>query len=125
MFESVGILTLFCLKIKLLKAKLFFAKIPKIMSTYEMVYILSSNGKVSSKDEQGKVNYLIKQSGGKVVKEAFLGKKRVAFPIKKELEGVYNEVVFEMENAKLLEFEQALKANSLVMRKMVKKVKES
>lgn len=97
-----------------------------IMPQYELMYIVAS----SISDDQiptvtdGVLNF-ITSLGGKVVKEEKLGKKKLAYPIKKTRNGFYDVVVFEMEGEKLSELDSKVRNTEGVIRHLIVNMDEA
>jgi len=87
---------------------------------YELTYIislLSVEGETSSIAE--KVRAQIKELGGEAKKEYISEKKKLAFPIKKQNQGFYATVVFEMEPEKIDELNTFLRSSNDILRHMI------
>jgi len=87
---------------------------------YELTYIislLSVEGETSPVAE--KVRAQIKELGGEAKKEYISEKKKLAFEIKKQNQGFYATVVFEMEPEKIDELNNFLRLNNDILRHMI------
>jgi len=87
---------------------------------YELTYIislLSAEGETSTMAE--KVRAQIKELGGEAKKEYISEKKKLAFEIKKQNQGFYATVVFEMEPEKIDELNTFLRMNNDILRHMI------
>jgi|SRR3989339_332920 len=87
---------------------------------YELTYIislLSAEGETSAIAE--KVRAQIKELGGEAKKEYISEKKKLAFEIKKQNQGFYATVVFEMEPEKIDELNSFLRSNNDILRHMI------
>jgi small subunit ribosomal protein S6 len=92
---------------------------------YELMYIATPE---TGDDEIGKLNESIEsvivKGGGAIVKTDVIGRKALAYPIRKKNEGVY--VLFEIEGSgqEIAELERRLRVNDLVMRFITVRVDE-
>jgi small subunit ribosomal protein S6 len=87
---------------------------------YELTYIISvltAEGETSSIAE--KVRAQIKELGGEAKKEYISEKKKLAFQIKKQGQGFYATVIFEMEPEKIDELNTFLRMNNDILRHMI------
>lgn len=62
---------------------------------------------------------VVRKDSGKVVKVDVWGKRRLAYPINKNEEGIYTVVDLECESATVLEFDRLLNLNDNVLRTKV------
>ena len=95
------------------------------MPKYELMYIISSaisDDQIPSVTE-GVLN-LITSLGGKVIKEEQLGKKKLAYPIKKTRNGFYDLVQFEMEPGKLSELNNKILTTEGIIRHLTINIEE-
>jgi small subunit ribosomal protein S6 len=92
---------------------------------YELMYIASPD---TSEEEVGKLNESIEsvivKGGGTIVKSELIGKKALAYPIRKKNEGIY--MLFEIESSgqEIAEIERRLRVNDVVMRFITVRVDE-
>jgi small subunit ribosomal protein S6 len=90
------------------------------MRKYEVVYIVHPDLDSSAFKELNKtVEGWIKENGGKVTKSDVWGKRRLAYPIRKQNEGQYVLLEAEMEPAYCSELERSLRLQESVMRHLV------
>lgn len=66
----------------------------------------------------------IKAKGANIIKEEDLGKKKLAYPIKKFRHGLFFDVLLEIDSSKLPELEKAIKANDNIIRYLIVKMDE-
>ena len=96
------------------------------MPKYELMYIVAS----SVSDDQiptlidGVLN-LIKSQGGSIIKEENLGKKKLAYPIKKTRNGFYDLVTFEMEPSKLNELNNKILTSDGIIRHLIINIEDT
>jgi small subunit ribosomal protein S6 len=95
------------------------------MPKYELMYILSSA--VSDNDVPtvvAEVDQYIKQQGGTLLTQEMLGKKKLAYPIKKTRNGFYVVQTFNLDTSKLQEFDNKLRSIDTIIRYLVANVDE-
>lgn len=93
--------------------------------TYEVMYIVDSEAageKITQLNEA--VGKLIEKEGGTIVRMDDIGRRNLAYPIKKKNEGHY--VLFEIEGSgqEIAELERRMRVNDMVMRYMTVRVDE-
>jgi small subunit ribosomal protein S6 len=90
-----------------------------MLKTYELVLVVSGK---ASEEEQKKILEEVKKtlsSKGKVIKTDLLGKKALAYSMKKEREGYYIIMNVEIEGAVVSQLSQQLRLNKLVLRHLI------
>jgi small subunit ribosomal protein S6 len=95
------------------------------MPKYELMYILSSA--VSDNDVPAvvsEVDKYISANGGTLLTQEMLGKKKLAYPIKKTRNGFYVVQTFNFEPRKLQEFDNKLRSIEAIIRYLVINVDE-
>jgi small subunit ribosomal protein S6 len=95
------------------------------MPKYELMYILSSA--VSDNDVPtvvAEVDTYLKNQGASVLTQEMMGKKKLAYPIKKTRNGFYVVQTFNMEPRKLQEFDNKLRSIEAIIRYLVINVDE-
>lgn len=93
--------------------------------TYEVMYIIDPNtdaDKITSLNDT--INQLIEKEGGTVVRMDDIGRRKLAYPIKKNTEGYY--MLFEIDGSgqEILELERRMRVNDLIMRYITVRVDE-
>lgn len=92
---------------------------------YELMYIASPE---TSDDEIGKLNEsiesIIVKGGGSVTKTEVIGRKALAYPIRKKNEGFYTLFEIEGSGQEIAELERRLRVNDTVMRFITVRVDE-
>jgi small subunit ribosomal protein S6 len=78
----------------------------------------------SLKNNREKVQSVITQNGGEILETQDMGKRRLAYPIKKLREGVYTVVQFKSETDTVKELERNLRLDDNVIRHMVINIDE-
>jgi small subunit ribosomal protein S6 len=95
------------------------------MPKYELMYILSSA--VSDNDVPtvvSEVDKYLQQQGATLLNQEMLGKKKLAYPIKKTRNGFYVVQTFNMEPRKLQELDDKLRSIEAIIRYLVINVDE-
>lgn len=96
------------------------------MPQYELMYIVAS----SIADDQiptvtdGVLNY-VTSLGGSVLKEEQMGKKKLAYPIKKTRNGFYAAVTFQMETQKINELDVKVRTTEGIIRHLLVNLEET
>ncbi|MBI2356078.1 MAG: 30S ribosomal protein S6 [Candidatus Doudnabacteria bacterium] len=95
------------------------------MPKYELMYILSSA--VSDNDApqiNSEVDKFIKDEGGTILTSELLGKKKLAYPIKKTRNGFYILQTFNFDSPKLAALDNKLRSLDSIIRYLVVNVEE-
>lgn len=95
------------------------------MPKYELMYILSSA--VSDNDVPAvvaEVDKYLSSQGGTLLTQEMLGKKKLAYPIKKTRNGFYVVQTFNMESRKLQDLDDKLRSIEAIIRYLVINVDE-
>ena len=95
------------------------------MPKYELMYILSSA--VSDNDAPAvadEVSKFITDAGGKLLSHEMMGKKKLAYPIKKTRNGFYILQTFDLEGGKLQGLDNKLRSIEPIIRSMVVNVED-
>ena len=95
------------------------------MPKYELMYILSSA--VSDNDVPAvsqEVDKFITDQGGKLIKQEMLGKKKLAYPIKKTRNGFYVLETFDLEGKHLQPLDDKLRSMEPIIRYLVVNVED-
>lgn len=87
---------------------------------YELLYLISNKfSEEEIKPIMEKVSSLIINNQGKITQTVFLGKKRLAYPIKGFRFGYYNLVEFDLPGANLINIGRALRLTSEILRQQI------
>ena len=87
------------------------------MRNYELVYIIHPDLDESAQEEtMNRVNSWITEGGGEITETEIWGKRRLAYPIKKQIEGNYILLQLKLEPESCLALEQNLNFLEPVMR---------
>ncbi|MDR1873710.1 MAG: 30S ribosomal protein S6 [Synergistaceae bacterium] len=88
------------------------------MRHYEMLALLSADLE-EPKEEVEKIEEVVRNLGGTVVKTDVWGKKRLAYPIRKKNEGVYVLFNFDLEPAQTFELRRVLGLRANIYRQII------
>ncbi len=86
------------------------------MSEYEFVFLLNA------KEELKKLKELVVSLSGKIVEEKILGKKNLAYPIKKESSAEFYEWRLQLSEDKLTKFKKKIGLNEKLLRSLLVKL---
>lgn len=89
---------------------------------YELIYIISS--KFSEKEAEGKfeeIREILKKNKVLILKEDHWGKKKLAYPIKKNSQGYYNLIEFSSGSDQIKNIDKQLKLNEDIIRFLIVK----
>lgn len=91
---------------------------------YELLYIIPQNLKTEVTSIIEKVNQLIKEVGGRILKEENWGQKKLSYPIKGVNQGFYVLIEFEIIPSSLLSLKENLRLSSEILRYQILKKKD-
>jgi len=77
------------------------------------------------KTEEERIKNLILDSGGEFINSNLWGKRKLAYQIEKQNEGIYYLFYFRMPQNKLTEFKKTLKLNMNILRFMILKMEDT
>lgn len=91
------------------------------MKNYELLYIVSNQYTEEEKEQiKKKINATIEKYGGAIGYEEFLGKKKMAYPIKKILHGYYQAAEFALaDETKLAQINNELRLDKEIIRAQI------
>jgi small subunit ribosomal protein S6 len=93
-----------------------------MLNHYELLYLVAAN---YTEDElapvKEKVKELIKKASGQITAEDSFGKKKLAYPIKKNHQGYYLLFEFDLEGENLKELDKNLTLTNEILRHMIAK----
>lgn len=95
------------------------------MNKYEMMFIVKSQGE--EKDVKGvvtAVEKILKDNNAKISESKDLGLKKLAYPIKKEINGYYELINFEVAKEAIAEIKRKVSINESVLRHLIIKKEE-
>ena len=90
------------------------------MRQYELTYLISDNVPESDLNKvTGKVGGYVTSGSGKILKEEIWGRRKLAYPIKKQDFATYVTLNFEMPAEKVNEFEHNIFMSSKIVRHLM------
>jgi len=95
------------------------------MPQYELMYILSSS--VPDNEEPAltkQITDFIKEQGGEIIREEKLGKKRLAYPIKKTRNGFYVLIQFKIAADKVASVDHKVRVTQGIIRHLILNMEE-
>ena len=92
-----------------------------ITSLYSGLFIITPEKLDTIDDVKKAISEIIRENSGKIEKETVIGKKELAYPIKKKTKGVYYEVVFRALPASISEMTRLFKINTDILRTLIDK----
>ena len=99
---------------------LFLEEYGGLLRKYELVWILGGDvDEVQGTESIEKVTSLITDAGGEVTGTDIWGKRVLAYPIKKNLEGYYLQANFEIDGPQAQDFERAIYADQSIIRHLL------
>lgn len=87
--------------------------------SYTGLFIIIPEKQDSIEDVTGSINTIITENSGQVEKENMMGKKALAYPIKKKAEGVYYEITFSALPGSVEKMMKRFRINTDILRTLV------
>jgi len=94
------------------------------MNKYEIMFILKSNEEEAIKKEVSEMKAIITDMKGEIESEKEMGNRKLAYPIKKELNGYYYVMNVNANNEAIAEFERKARISENVLRHLVIRLDE-
>ena len=94
------------------------------MNKYEIMFILKSNEEEAIKKEVSEMKAIITDMKGEIESEKEMGNRKLAYPIKKELNGYYYVMNVNANNEAIAEFERKARISENVIRHLVIRLDE-
>ena len=94
------------------------------MNKYEIMFILKSNEEEAIKSEVSNLKAIITDMNGEITNEKEMGNRKLAYPIKKELNGYYYVINVNANNDAITEFDRKTKINENVIRHLIIRLDE-
>lgn len=91
------------------------------MNNYEALFIIDPGKEKSLKEITSNITTGITKNNGKIEKEEDWGKQKLAYPIKKNQEGIYYRLNFSIEPSKITVLNNTYKLNTDILRVMITK----
>ena len=94
------------------------------MNKYEIMFILKSNEEEAIKTQVSELKAIITDMKGEIVEEKEMGNRKLAYPIKKELNGYYYVMNVNANNETIQEFDRKARISENVLRHLVIRLDE-
>ena len=94
------------------------------MNKYEIMFILKSNEEEAIKTQVSELKAIITDMNGEITEEKEMGNRKLAYPIKKELNGYYYVMNVEANNEAIQEFDRKSRISENVLRHMIIRLDE-
>ena len=94
------------------------------MNKYEIMFILKSNEEEAIKNQVSELKAIISDMKGEITNEKEMGNKKLAYPIKKELNGFYYVINCNASKDIVAEFDRKAKINENVIRHLIIRLDE-
>ena len=94
------------------------------MNKYEIMFILKSNEEEVIKTQVSELKAIITDMNGEITSEKEMGNKKLAYPIKKELNGYYYVININANKDAVAEFDRKAGINENVIRHLIIKLDE-
>ncbi len=93
------------------------------MTKYEVMFIVKANMEEDQiKKEAESVKKLVNGKGSKVIEFKEMGRKKLAYPINKEVSGYYYVMTVETDNDNIAEFDRKVRINENILRHLIIKM---
>ena len=94
------------------------------MNKYEIMFILKSNEEEAIKTQVSELKAIITDMNGEIVNEKEMGNRKLAYPIKKELNGYYYVINVNANNEAIAEFDRKARISENVIRHLIIRLDE-
>ena len=94
------------------------------MNKYEIMFILKSNDEEAIKTQVSELKAIITDMKGEIVNEKEMGNRKLAYPIKKELNGYYYVINVNANNEAIAEFDRKARISENVIRHLIIRLDE-
>ena len=94
------------------------------MNKYEIMFILKSNEEEAIKTQVSELKAIITDMKGKIENEKEMGNRKLAYPIKKELNGYYYVMTVNANNDAIAEFDRKSRISENVIRHLIIRLDE-
>jgi small subunit ribosomal protein S6 len=89
--------------------------------SYSGLFIIVPEKQDSMDDMKKTINTVIGENSGNIVKENMMGKRVLAYPIKKKTEGIYYEVTFDAAPGSIVNMMKLFRINTDILRTLIDK----
>jgi small subunit ribosomal protein S6 len=87
--------------------------------SYLGMFIITPDKEESIDDVRKHISGVIGENSGNVTEETLKGKRRMAYPVKKQAEGIYYEVVFSAAPASIAKIKRQCEINTDILRVLI------
>ena len=94
------------------------------MNKYEIMFILKSNEEEAIKTQVSELKAIITDMKGEIESEKEMGNRKLAYPIKKELNGYYYVMNVNANNEAVAEFDRKARISENVLRHLIIRLDE-
>ena len=94
------------------------------MNKYEIMFILKSNEEEAIKNQVSELKAIITDMKGEITEEKEMGNRKLAYPIKKELNGYYYVMNVNANNETIAEFDRKARISENVIRHLIIRLDE-
>ena len=94
------------------------------MNKYEIMFILKSNDEEAIKNQVSELKAIITDMKGEIESEKEMGNRKLAYPIKKELNGYYYVMNVNANNEAIAEFDRKSRISENVIRHLIIRLDE-
>ncbi|MBU1083817.1 MAG: 30S ribosomal protein S6 [Candidatus Omnitrophota bacterium] len=88
---------------------------------YLGLFIITPEKQEQMDEVKGSIKGIIGENSGKILKENEIGKKRLAYPVKKKEEGIYYEVNFDATPESITKMSRLFRINNDILRTLIDK----
>jgi len=92
--------------------------------SYSGLFIIDPGKEDSLDSVKGEIKSILGENKGSVVEEKSMGKKALAFPIKKKQEGIYYEIVFTAMPSVIEKLSRLYRINANILRSVIDKLEK-
>jgi small subunit ribosomal protein S6 len=91
----------------------------KNTKSYSGLFIITPDKEDSIEDVKKKIHSVISENSGSIVDTSVMGKKALAYPIKKKTEGVYCEIIFDAPSGAIAAMTRLFQINTDLLRAVI------
>ncbi len=92
---------------------------------YSALVIVNTAKGASEEEAKAIVKSIIGENSGEIVKENVMGKRMLAYPIKKQQEGFYYEIFFNAKPEAIIKIDRQFQINTNILRSIISKEKKA
>ena len=94
------------------------------VKSYSGLFIIDSAMLESMDDVKNSIKTIINDNSGEIIRDNEIGKKSLAYPIKKKSEGIYYEVIFKTKPGSISNIIRQCVINTKILRTLIDKEKK-